>query len=118
MNEVFKKIRAALLKYRLTFSHERQLQEQLAVIFGRERIWFKREWRLSLGDRPDFRLRGEVAVEVKVGGSIEAHLRQLKRYNDFPAVTGTIFIATKPFSVPATLSGKPVMLINVGGNRL
>lgn len=119
MNNLVQQIKKALPKYRLTFGSELDLQDQLAELFSIEGIAFKREMKLSERDRPDFMTQpGAIAIEVKVAGSIESHLRQLKRYNDNDLVNGTILIGTKPFRVPETLSGKPVAAINVGGNRL
>lgn len=115
--EIFLKMRTVLGKYRLTFRHESELQEQIADILGREQIGFVREFKLSKLDRLDF-LLGRVALEVKILGSINEHLRQIKRYNAHPEIDGTILLATRPFPVPDTLSGKPVRCINLAGNRL
>lgn len=119
MNELIDRIRAAIAKYRLTFGDEMALQNQLAEIFTAHAITFEREYVLSAQDRPDFFIM-PFAIEVKLGGSIDKHLRQMKRYNNHPNVQGTILICTKPFAfmLPETLSGKPVAAINVGGKRL
>lgn len=119
MNELIERIKSAIAKYRLTFGNELDLQNQLVEIFHAHAITFEREFVLSPQDRPDFYIK-PFAVEVKVGGSIESHLRQLQRYNSHPAVSGTILICTKPFQfmMPETLSKKPVAAINVGGKRL
>lgn len=119
MQATIRKISEALAKYRLTFSNEGELQGQLAQIFTLNGIEFDREFNLSKADRPDFFLpQPKVAIEVKVAGSIEKHLRQMKRYNEHDAVAGTILIGTRPYDLPATLSAKPVALINIGGQRL
>lgn len=117
MKELISKITAQLGKYRLTFGDEFELQQQLSVILSAAGIDFVREFKLSAHDRLDFWVEPFV-IEVKVGGSVDGHLRQIKRYNSQPMVAGTILIGTKPFDLPATLSGKPVALINVGRNRL
>lgn len=117
MNELIKQISGALAGYRLTFGDEVTLQNQLSTIFSTAGLVFVREFKLSPGERPDFWLE-PWAVEVKVGGSLDAHLRQLQRYNKHPLVAGTILIGTKPFRLPESLAGKPVGFINVGGNRL
>ena len=119
MRQLKEKIEFELAKYRLTFSNEFELQNLLADIFKQANIEYEREFQLTKKDRPDFLILPDgYAVEVKVGGSIDSHLRQMKRYNNHAAVLGTILIGTRPYSMPDTLSGKPVALINVGGNRL
>lgn len=121
MKELVEQIRKALAGCRLTFGDELGLQDELADVFKLSGIDFVRECILTPQDRADFfvPVTGQgYAIEVKVGGSIHAHLRQVRRYNENPAVMGTILIATRPFAVPPTLSGKPVACINVGGNRL
>jgi hypothetical protein len=117
MNQLVEIIRAALAKYRLTFADEKQLQDQLAKIFLAEGLHFNREVSISPKDRLDFLIQ-EIAIEVKVGGSEESHLRQMKRYNDHPMVAGTLLISTRKYNLPETLSGKPVAGISIGGNRL
>lgn len=117
MTNLVQQIKSACAKYRMTFGSELELQDQLAEIFTIAGIAFEREYKLSAADRPDFFI-APFAIEVKVGGSLNSHLRQLQRYNLHGKVAGTIFISTKPFFLPETLAGKPVEIINVGGNRL
>jgi len=78
---------------------------------------YSREHRLSNSDIPDFFVDG-VAIEVKVRGSLDVHLRQLKRYAEYEAVTGTILIMPKGTGMPDTISGKPAALITLWRNRL
>lgn len=143
MNDLLAKLTVEFAKYRMTFGNELELQNQIAEILTSAGIEFVREYILCKEDRPDFfiadcrlpivdlgkqdRLKAELqtagsgfAIEVKVGGSINAHLRQMQRYNRHPTVQGTILICTKPFGrmMPETLADKPVAAINVGGNRL
>lgn len=117
MKDLVSQLRAALAKYRLTFGDEIGLQNQLDSIFKAEGIEVEREFILSPEDRPDFFTAG-YAIEVKVGGSIESHMRQVKRYNNHAAISGSILICTRPYCVPETISGKPFACINVGRNRL
>lgn len=136
--ELVQRIEAAVAKYRLTFADEKQLQDQLATIFAGAGMVVEREFILSKGERLDFFICGKrsigegaaipsaagtsarpgFALEVKVGGAVEGHLRQMKRYNEHPQVLGTILIATRKYDLPESLAGKPVAGINVGGNRL
>jgi hypothetical protein len=111
------RLRCLLGRYRFTFGTERQLQDQLENIFQADHLEFQREYILTKADRLDF-LIDAVAIEVKIGGSINTHLRQLKRYNDHAAIRGGILIGTKPFDMPDSLSDKAVALINLSKHRL
>ena len=117
MKELVEKLKTAIGKYRFTFGTELQMQDQLAEVFTTAGIYFEREFKLSAADRPDFFI-SQFAVETKLGGSLNEHLRQMKRYNSHEKVLGTILISTRPFELPETLSDKPVAGINLGGNRL
>lgn len=124
MKNLIERIETAMAKYRLTFGDELTLQNQIAEIFQKEGIEFDREVILEKASRLDFAIPfapGDWhvwAVEVKIAGSVETHLRQMKRYNGHPDVVGTILIGTRPFVLPETLGGKPVGLINIGNKRL
>ncbi len=114
-------IRSAISEYHLTFREEVELQNHLQVVFTAAHLNFEREFWLSEKDRVDFYINCEpfrIALEVKVGGGINAHLRQLKRYSLCPEVDAIILVATKPFSVPETLSGIPCYCINIAPLRL
>jgi hypothetical protein len=52
----------------------------------------------------------DVAIELKVDGSSNSVLRQLKRYAELPWVTEIVLITTraKHRSMPATINGKPL----------
>jgi hypothetical protein len=114
-------IHAALPRYRFSFDSEDRFQLQLEEFLRRENFLFEREVRLTARERADFVIDWEgqrVVAEAKVGGGIDGHLRQMKRYADIPGVHGVILFATRPYDMPETLSGKPVGLVNFGGSRL
>ncbi|HEX3800269.1 MAG TPA: hypothetical protein VH413_16355 [Verrucomicrobiae bacterium] len=98
-------------QYKFSFQTEMQLQEEIAKMLTREGVPFLREFRLSDADRPDFvvslvypRL---VALEVKIAGGVNGHLRQLRRYAESERIAGTFLLCPKPYPLPETLSGKP-----------
>lgn len=119
VTELKKQIELAISQYRMTFGNEEELQVELAEIFTQAGIVFEREFKLSPADRPDFWIE-PFAIEVKVSGSFDSHLRQVQRYNRHEEVSGTILIGTKPWAnrMPETLAGKPSAYINIGRNRL
>lgn len=123
-------LKSLLSRFRFTFANEKQLQDQLQSVFQEAKLDCLREY--TLYETPSkvigvvdfcFRrgvgpLQNDIAVEVKVGGPLNQHLRQLKRYADQTHIAAVVLIATRPFSVPPTLSNKPCFCINIGGNRL
>jgi hypothetical protein len=79
--------------HRYTWHSERELCDHLERLFLDVPLPVQREERLSPTERPDF-LIGDVVVEVKVAGSFETALRQLRRYNDLPGVAGIVLATT------------------------
>lgn len=84
---------------------------------------FSRERRLGAEDRldffcsdapPDYFVGGApgFAIEVKLEGGLEKHLRQIKRYARSDIVLGVVLIAMRPHEMPETLNGKPVVCLN------
>lgn len=100
------RLASALSHYRFSFRNEAIFQDNFELMLKAEKIDYEREVFLSPKDRPDFMIAG-AAVDLKIGGPINAHLRQLKRYANYPIVTEIILIATRQFPVPSTLSRKP-----------
>ena len=124
---------ALITPAKFTFATEKELQDQLEQLFHGSRdiddpmfggpqreLVFSREMKLPGAGQPDFSIywQGKIAVEVKISGSVETHLVQLKRYAHHAEVFGVILICNKPWTVPETLDGKPCALISIGNNRL
>jgi hypothetical protein len=99
--------------YSFTFTSERDMKDQFEQLLRREQIPFEREPRLSPLNRPDFILLGDIAVEAKVGGGMNGHLRQLKRYADEPAIKAVVLIGTRPYQLPELLSAKPCLCLRL-----
>lgn len=95
---------------------ERDLQEQLSQAATRAGIEHRREARVGGKlDRPDFLIDG-VAVEVKVGGSYNALLRQIFRYAAHPDVIGILVVTTRRTHdrLPDLILDKPVATLCLG----
>lgn len=89
------------------WADEEQLQEHLGRVLAP--LGFAREV-VAGADRFDFIADGLV-VEVKVGGTPAAVIRQLLRYAERTDVSGLVLAATKATlgaATPGTLCGKPV----------
>lgn len=98
---------------------ESALQRDLENVFTKAGFAFEREFILSKLDRADFFFyQNGVVLETKVEGGVEAHLRQLRRYAEQDMVTGLILIAMRPYRLPATLNGKPVVCLNFANKCL
>lgn len=121
---VIKKIRQKIGKYSFVFASEKEMQNQIADFFLMEGISYVREYPLSPKDRPDFIVRNyrnnkNIAVELKVDGSLQSHLRQLKRYAEYNEIYETLLICIKPQpSAPAQLNNKPLHVIPLWKNIL
>lgn len=79
------------------------IDQVLKSFFGRELC--QREYHLSNHDIVDFMILG-IAIEVKLGPGMQAHLRQLKRYACWAPVRATMLAGTRIESMPTTLEGK------------
>lgn len=92
---------------------EVELQAWIARVLDAHGIAHVREAALGDAGRPDF-LVGRVAVEVKVGGSRTALIRQVQRYAAHPDVSEVVVVTTRlAHRLPATLAGKPVGVVCV-----
>lgn len=102
--------------YRYVVRNEAELQEAIAVALTHQGREFRREVALSKQDRIDF-LVGPIGIEVKVGGSRSALIRQLHRYAQHGAITQLLVITTlhKLTALPEALNEKPIEVLRVGG---
>lgn len=85
---------ALIQGHRYTWQSERELCDHLERVFQIAGLPYAREYRLSAADRPDFMI-GDVAVEVKVAGSLEAALRQCERYTHHDKVGGIVLATSR-----------------------
>lgn len=104
--------------YRLDASSESVLQDGIAAALTDAGVVFEREARLDALSRPDFMVGG-LAIEVKVGGSWAALVRQLHRYAGHERVKGLLVVSSRMrlMRVPRELAGKPVAVAAVMGVR-
>lgn len=110
---------AATAGKRFSRVSELMLKDGMEKVFREAGLLFRREERLSDADIADFWFHGVgIAVEVKVKGSLESHLRQMRRYASHATVAGVLLVATRPFQLPETLCGKPVACLNFGSKCL
>lgn len=107
-------IAALLEQYRLDASTEATLQDAIASVLTENAIPFEREARLDAYSRPDFMIGG-VAVEVKIGGSWAALVRQLQRYAKHERVAEILVVSSRVrlVRVPRELAGKPIAVASV-----
>lgn len=98
-----------LARYRFAFNSERDLQDGIARAFETAGLSFHREAPLSAEDTPDF-LCDDVAVEVKVKGSVADVTRQLHRYAQHAEVSSIILVTTKAAHtrVARVMNNKPI----------
>lgn len=98
---------------RVDLSTEAAAQRGLADLFRSHAVPFRAEVRLSDEDRIDF-LVGTVGIEVKIGQSRRAILRQLDRYAQSPDIAALLLVSSTAFpSSGLDLRGKPVSVVSL-----
>lgn len=114
MDAFVRSVMCATAGKRFCRASERTFQDGLEQCFLAAGMSFVREHRLDDRDRPDFFFSNSVAVECKVKGGVESHLRQMKRYAAHSTVAGVLLLAMRPHgpSMPDTLNDKPISCLN------
>ncbi len=115
MNAVELKHYLAAFRYDLT--SEDSIQVGIAGVLRAGGVAFERETRLSSRDRLDF-LVGDVAIEVKLKGTVNDLLRQLSRYTEHESV-GELLVVTgrvQLSGLPEQIVGKPLECIPLLGS--
>jgi hypothetical protein len=114
-----KPILDVLAAHRFRYADENQLQEGIAAALATAGFAAEREVRLNARDRIDL-LVGRVGVEVKIAGSGEALLRQVRRYTESDLVDGIVVVTAKVrhLRLPTVLNGKPIEVLTVVGGGL
>lgn len=107
-------IAAEIRRHRFSYAHETDLQLGIAKLFG-DRL--KREFALTVYDRPDFfDVEGGIVVEVKIKGSAGSVLIQLERYSLIESVKGLVLVttrATQALRMPYVINGKPLAICHL-----
>lgn len=120
--EPAKDVATVLGAYGYRFHSEADLQQGLERVLVQHKVPHVREANLSTGDRVDFLLPAAgVGIEVKVGGSWPALVRQLHRYANAAEISSLLVVTSRArlqVDLPSTIAGKPVRALRVGGNRL
>lgn len=108
-----------LRNYRFRFVTEKDLQDGIAEALDAAGIAYSREKSLGKPDRPDF-IVGNVAIEVKIKGSLADLLRQVSRYAAHDEISAVLAVGTPHWltRVPPTLVGKQVQSLRLLGSLL
>lgn len=98
--------------HRYLYRNEAELSDALADALVAAGLPARREARLGDRDRIDL-LVGNVGVEVKVAGSLEALTRQIQRYAHAPEITELVVVTDRAAlrAVPHAIAGVPVELV-------
>lgn len=105
---------------RFNFDSELELQSGIDLALQRNNIEFQREVRLGAGNRIDFLVPPGIGIEVKIGGSTSALIRQLHRYALRPEILGLVVVASRLRLNPGLdmIGGKPLHIIGLIGSLL
>jgi hypothetical protein len=88
-----RQLRDLLAGHQFACRTESQLQAAIEKCLQQNGIAYKREFRLTEKDRPDFMV-GKVAIEIKIDGSCSEVTRQIHRYSQHPDVEEILLITT------------------------
>ncbi len=93
-------------------AEERKLADNFETILRNDRTEYQREHDLGAGDRVDFFVNGNLAVEIKTNGSYTAVLQQLSRYAQHDQVRGVLLVTTRAEHkrMPPELANKPLIV--------
>lgn len=119
---IFAPVITALRPYRFIAHDERRLYEGLSEALTASGIVFEREHTITLATgrtgRLDYYLpESRLAIEVKVGGSPAAILRQIRSYAEHADVDALLLVTSlaKLAQIPDTLAGKPARSYRLTG---
>jgi hypothetical protein len=115
-NDQLAAVLTVLKRHRYCYQDEHQLQEGLAQALTLGGLPAEREVRLSARSRLDIRT-GRVGIEVKVAGTADAALRQLRRYAEHPDLDALVLVTTRAAhrALPDQIGGKPLAVFYQGG---
>lgn len=105
--------------FRYRFTDERDLQDGIERVLRSSDSPYRREPVLSAPDRPDF-LVGDIAIEVKIQGTLAQLLRQVSRYAAHDKVRGILVVGTPVWlvQVPDEICCKPMASLRLLGSLL
>lgn len=115
--------RDMMLRAKVRFGAERDLQDDVAVLLHHARVPFERECRIGPGRRRiDFLVDGGLGVECKVASGPALVMPQLIDYADSGAVSALVLLTSRAshrsLGEHTTLCGRPFLVVWVGGCRL
>jgi hypothetical protein len=113
MTAMVAEVVAAIEAHRFAYVDEDELQQGLAEVLAPFGV--RREVRLNARCRIDL-LAGRVGIELKIGGSAAALLRQVERYAELPELDALVVVTSRVRHLQPVdeANGKPVRWITVG----
>lgn len=113
-------VTSALENKRFRFTSEDDLQQGIEIALTQALIPFEREKVLSSRDRPDFVVDQQIAVEIKIKGTLAQALRQINRYAQHTHIVAILLVGTPAWlrNVPPTVGGKPIYAMRLTGSLL
>lgn len=102
-----------LRKCKFKFNDEKTTQAQIEQVLISSGVCFEREKKLNEKDIPDFMV-GNIAIEVKIGGSKSSIYNQCKRYLLNDSVNTVLLLTSKPVGNLNTglSSGKRILTLD------
>lgn len=109
-------VHRALAGLRFIGTSEAELQDAIGAALASADLDAAPEVVIAPGARIDF-LVEDVGIEAKVDGGLSPLTRQLHRYAQSPKVSALVVVTTRMqhARLPATLNGKDISVVHVGG---
>lgn len=109
------KVARLIERSKFPLTNEKDVQAAIEIVLSLSNIAFKREYRLTERDIPDFFLRGGIVIEVKMRGQQKMGIyRQLERYAEHPSVSVLILATNIAMGLPEVIDGKPTLMASLG----
>lgn len=103
-------LRNTLSRFQFHYANEDELQRGIAAALESADMAYLREYQLTPQDRLDF-LVDDLAIEVKIGSSAAAVLRQIARYAQHEKIAGILLVTARGHhALPESFAGKPVLV--------
>lgn len=119
MLEHIEKVAASIASVRYTWTCEADLQDAMSIVLTEDGIPHEREVRLDARSRIDLLTAQGLGIEIKVAGTGDQHVRQLRRYAAHDRVRGLLLVTTRRTpTMPGVMHGIPVHALSLMGGGL
>ena len=98
-------------------TEEKKLQDAIEEVLKSKGVSYEREYAFDPHNRIDFLVGGQIGIEVKIKGAVNAVDSQLTRYAQCAEVVALILVTTKSEhrTLPQEILTKPLYIVHLLG---